>query len=394
MPITVKEVMQLPEFQNFILIAGKRGEGKEIMNIGVLDYEYAEENPYLEKLWAFGKNAFVITSMLFAKNHPERILPAVKGLVRDGVAALAIKTIYYDTLPEEALNYADEKGLPIYTFGRDDAYFQDIAILIKAKMEERDDTELLEQKIGLFLSGNLSMANRRELCQEIFPGREYHNYLAVHCNTRSIVWTLQNVRNMESLRDRLGKRDVIFRYQNGYLVVLDMEDVKRRGDVRTVVLRTLALKQADYYIGIGKVHTSMDEMNLAMQEALYASQYSRLTDGGPVCFDKMGIYQILLPYCRNPWMEQYCRSILDPILEFDRQYDGELFKTAELYVKLNGDVEAVGNRLHLHKNTIRYRMSRIRDMIEADARFDEQLSVAFRTWEIQKDIAQGSLGIL
>ena len=391
MPITVKEVMQLPEFQNFTLIAGKRGEGKEIMNIGVLDYEYAEENPYLEKLWAFGKNAFVITSMLFAKNHPERILPAIKGLVRDGVAALAIKTIYYNTLPEEALSYAEEKGLPVYTFGRDDAYFQDIAILIKAKMEERDDTELLEQKIGLFLSGNLSMANRRELCQEIFPGKEYSRYLAVYCNTKSIVWTLQNMRNMESLRDRLGKRDSIFRYQNGYLVILDLEDQKRKGELSAAVLRTLALRQEDYFIGIGKAHRSMDEMDLAIQEALYASHYSRLTDGEPVCFHKMGIYQILLPYCRNPWMEQYCRSILDPILEFDRQYDGELFRTAELYVKFDGDVEAVGNQLHLHKNTIRYRMNRIRDMIGADERFDEQLSVAFRTWEIQKDISQRNL---
>ena len=72
MPITVKEIMQFPEFQNFTLIAGRNGENKQIMDIGVLDYEYAEENPYLEKLWAFGKNGFVITSMLFAKGHPER----------------------------------------------------------------------------------------------------------------------------------------------------------------------------------------------------------------------------------------------------------------------------------------------------------------------------------
>ena len=140
MQITVKEIMQLKEFQNFTLIAGREGEGNEILNIGILDYEYANEDPYLEKLWAFGKNAFVISSLLFAKDHPERILSAVKGLCRDGVAALAIKTIYYETLPEEALAYAEEHALPIYTFGRDDAYFQDIAILIRAKMEERDDT--------------------------------------------------------------------------------------------------------------------------------------------------------------------------------------------------------------------------------------------------------------
>ncbi len=391
MPITVKEIMQLPEFRNFTLIAGRNGERKEVTNIGILDYEYANEDPKLEKMWAFGENSFVIASMLFAKDHPERILPCIKGLVRDKVAALVIKTIYYNTLPKEALDYANEWDLPIYTFGRDDAYFQDIAILIKEKMAEKDDTELLEQKLSLFLNGNLSMANRREMLQEIFYHLDYKNYLAVYCNAKGIAWTLYYAKNLKKLQGRLDSRDSIFRYQNGYLIILDMAEPCRSGDTGTVVLRVLSLRQEDYFIGIGNLHNSMDDMNLAIQEALYASQYSRFTDGRPVCFSKIGIYQILLPYCRNHWMEQYCRSILDPILEFDRQYDGELFQTAELYVKFDGDVEVVGRKLHLHKNTIRYRMNRVRDIIGANDRFYEQLLIAFWTWEIQKDMSQKNL---
>ena len=137
MSISVREIITLKEFKAFKLIAGESGLDNQVSSIGILDYEYANEDPELERLWAFGKNAFVISSMLFAKDHPERIFPCIKGLVRDGVAALAFKTIYYDTLPKEALEYANEWGLPVYTFGRDDAYFQDIAIFIKEKMEER-----------------------------------------------------------------------------------------------------------------------------------------------------------------------------------------------------------------------------------------------------------------
>ena len=386
MPITVKEIMQLKEFQNFNLIAGKEGERNEILNIGILDYEYANEDPDLERLWAFGKNAFVISSLLFAKDHPERILSAVKGLCRDGVAALAIKTIYYETLPEEALAYADEHALPIYMFGRDDAYFQDIAILIRAKMEERDDTELLEQKIGLMVNGQMSLANIRNLSQEILPQGGYRNYFSVYCKAKSYSESIYYVRAFNALRDRVGRRDAVFRFQNGYLVILDMEERVLKGSPSAFAMRTLSLRQEDYHIGIGKFHDTMDEFHLSIQEALYASQYARLFGENPVCFQQMGIYQILLPYCRNPWLEQYCRSILDPIREFDRRYDGELFRTAELYVKKTGDVEAVAGELHLHRNTIRYRMNKIRELVggERDVRFDEQLFVAFRTWELQK----------
>ena len=386
MPITVREIMQLKEFRNFTLIAGREGEGNEILNIGILDYEYANEDPHLEKLWAFGRGAFVISSLLFAKDHPERILSAVKGLCRDKVAALAIKTIYYETLPEEALNYADEHALPVYMFGRDDAYFQDIAILIRAKMEERDDTELLEQKIGLMVNGQMSLANIRNLSQEILPQGGYRSYYCVYCKARSYSESIHYVRAFNALRDRVGKRDAVFRFQNGYLVILDMEERVLKGNPAAFAMRILCLKQEDYYIGVGKVHNTMDEFHLSIQEALYASQYARLFGENPVCFRQMGIYQILLPYYRNPWLEQYCRSILEPIREFDRQYDGELFRTAELYVKKNGDVEAVAKALHLHKNTIRYRMSRVRELAGdgKSLRFDEQLFVAFQTWELQK----------
>ncbi|MCI8465946.1 MAG: PucR family transcriptional regulator [Lachnospiraceae bacterium] len=386
MPITVREIMQLKEFQNFTLIAGREGERNEIMNIGILDYEYANEDPYLEKLWAFGKGAFVISSLLFAKDHPERILSAVRGLCRDGVSALAIKTIYYETLPEEALAYADEHALPIYMFGRDDAYFQDIAILIRAKMEERDDTELLEQKIGLMVNGQMSLANIRNLSQEILPMGGYRSYFTVYCKAKSYSESIYYVRAFNTLRDRVGKRDAVFRFQNGYLVILDMEDRIRRGNLAALAMRILSVRQEDYHIGIGKLHETMDEFHLSMQEALYASQYAKLFGQNPVCFQQMGIYQILLPYCRSPWLEQYCRSILEPIREFDRQYDGELFRTAEIYVRKNGDVEEVAKELHLHRNTIRYRMSRVRELVgdEKDSRFDEQLSVAFRTYELQK----------
>ena len=55
-------------------------------------------------------------------------------------------------------------------------------------------------------------------------------------------------------------------------------------------------------------------------------------------------------------------------------------------MKKNGDVEAVAKALHLHKNTIRYRMSRVRELAGdgKSLRFDEQLFVAFQTWELQK----------
>ena len=120
MALTVREIWQMEKFQSFRLVAGKKGLENEIENIGILDYEYAVEDVELQQKWAFGKRGFVISSLLFAKDHPEKILDALRGLVRDHVSALAVKTVCYQELPEEAIHFADDNALPIFLFGRDD----------------------------------------------------------------------------------------------------------------------------------------------------------------------------------------------------------------------------------------------------------------------------------
>ena len=97
MALTVREIWQMEKFKAFRLVAGEKGLDNEIENIGILDYEYAVEDEELQQKWAFGRKGFVISSLLFAKDHPERILNAFEGLVRDRVSALAVKADCFDS---------------------------------------------------------------------------------------------------------------------------------------------------------------------------------------------------------------------------------------------------------------------------------------------------------
>ena len=59
---------------------------------------------------AFEKDSLVISSLLFAKDNPSLIFPAIKKLNEYGVSAFAFKSIIYENLPNEAISYADENG--------------------------------------------------------------------------------------------------------------------------------------------------------------------------------------------------------------------------------------------------------------------------------------------
>ena len=98
----------------------------------------------------------------------------------------------------------------------------------------------------------------------------------------------------------------------------------------------------------------------------------------------MGVYQILFPYYKESWMKEYSRRFLGKILEFDREYDGELFQTIRIYIEQSGDIHAVSEKMHVHKNTIRYRINKVRELLnmEEDPTFLEQMSLAVRIYEL------------
>ncbi len=86
-------------------------------------------------------------------------------------------------------------------------------------------------------------------------------------------------------------------------------------------------------------------------------------------------------------MRNYSVNILEKVISFDRENDGELFDTLRILVDVCGDIQAVSEKMHVHKNTIRYRVNRAREILnmEEDPTFMEQISVAVKIYELYSD---------
>ena len=381
MPITVREVWQLEEFRVFRLVAGESGLDNKVCNVGILDYEYATEDRKLRKQWAFARNAFVISSFLFARNAPEKILDALKGLVEDGISGLAVKTIYYQELPQEALDYADQQGLPIFLFGRDEAYFEEIVVTIKAKMDEWDDKELLEERIERLLKGELTVTERNVLIWRILKA-DMRQYVVAYCQPKDKEKSRDAYSIYRSIQAGLMKCDTVFFYKGGFLLILDMRSCS--GDLGAAFRRRMQFRKENFWIGLGNLHWIPEELNRAIEEGLCAQEYARRRECSWISFDRLGIYQILMPYYRDNWMRQYSRRLLGRIRQFDDQYEGELFKTIQSYVTYGGDVTRVAEELHLHKNTVRYRVNKVKELLdmEGEVSFNEQMMIAYKIYEL------------
>lgn len=390
MGISVREVWALKEFQAFQLVAGESGLDNQIEKVGILDYEFALQNDREPRKWGFRKHDFVLSSLLFAKDRPELLLPMVKELNRDRVSALAIKNVCYAELPSEVISYANEHRLPIFMFGRDDAYFEDIVMTLKTKIQERSSLEQMEHQISLFLNGELDAKSQRELNRKILTERT-ESYRLLYCHIVDKEEKIRDYQKYYVLKTGSEERKNVFYYKGGCFVVVYRPD---RGEneksflkYREYLQSILRMPVNDYWIGLGEVHEDPEEdLQYALKESLCAQMYASLFDRQRVWFSQMGIYRVLLPCYQQHWFRKFSIQIIQKILDFDREYDGSLYKTVEYYVRNHANIVEVAERMHLHKNTVRYRINKVKEILgmeESDS-FEVQITVAFLVDELNQ----------
>ncbi|MCR5143915.1 MAG: helix-turn-helix domain-containing protein [Lachnospiraceae bacterium] len=57
---------------------------------------------------------------------------------------------------------------------------------------------------------------------------------------------------------------------------------------------------------------------------------------------------------------------LKPILDYDREHNSDLLATLRSYLYNDGSIKAVADEMYIHKNTIVYRMNKIKELIGND----------------------------
>lgn len=88
MALTIKDILQLQSLHGFQLISGHKGLSRYVTSAGILDYEVCPDIDYPREA-AFEKDSVVLSSLLFAKDNHELILPAVEHLYSSGVSGFA-----------------------------------------------------------------------------------------------------------------------------------------------------------------------------------------------------------------------------------------------------------------------------------------------------------------
>ncbi|MGW3567758.1 PucR family transcriptional regulator [Streptomyces sp. NPDC000941] len=129
-------------------------------------------------------------------------------------------------------------------------------------------------------------------------------------------------------------------------------------------------------LGVSAVVHSADGLRGALEEARHARRVAAARPGR-VCaagHQELASHVLLLPFVPDDVRRAFTARLLDPLYDYDRRHRAELILTLEAFLDCDGSWTRCATRLHLHVNTLRYRVGRIEQLTGRDlARLEDKL---------------------
>ncbi|HVB53202.1 MAG TPA: GAF domain-containing protein [Candidatus Acidoferrales bacterium] len=142
-----------------------------------------------------------------------------------------------------------------------------------------------------------------------------------------------------------------------------------------------------FSVGMGNLATSASELARAHEEARQALRLSRRAGGaGQVTsYRSLGALRLLLEVRDPDVLRRFVEETLGPILTYAQRHRTPLLPTLEALVAQRWNQRAAGRQLHVHINTLAYRVQRIEDLLNAsldDAETRVVLSIALQAKQL------------
>jgi PucR family transcriptional regulator, purine catabolism regulatory protein len=134
-------------------------------------------------------------------------------------------------------------------------------------------------------------------------------------------------------------------------------------------------------VGIGPIAENLRAWRASYLDAAAAADFARLTNASQTLDAReIGVYRFLSAPSNREALRTLRDDILGDLLDYDRRQNGELLATLEGFFNANGHLSQTADMLHIHRNTLQYRLNRISeltglDMSQPDTRLAIQLAV-------------------
>jgi sugar diacid utilization regulator len=236
-------------------------------------------------------------------------------------------------------------------------------------------------RIAEFVDAVLSEASSDELATRAervgFDLRAPH--VVVHC-IGSGTPRETALATLETELSRLAKKCLIDSRKNALRAVIPAtsSDVGDVIEILEAARQCVPDERRSLTIGMSSICTDVALLGRSFEEAKVATEIGRVVNGGSGVFayDDLGPYRYAWRLMSHPWDGQPWSRAIEALEEYDRRRKASLFVTLEIFLDSRGDVGKTAAAMYIHSNTVRQRLSRIRELTGIDVETADWVSLA------------------
>lgn len=375
MAVRMSDVLMLNTMRNARIVAGNTGLRREVKRISFIDCPLSSLTP---ERGAIGKPGdLYINSLYLFFEDAEAIEQMFKIYVNYNSAGSIIITEYIKELPQNVRELADKANFPIIFIDPDILYADVINEVSQLLFEDNLRLEL-SKKIDRLLLPTATQRDAEAVWNSIAPtaGDKYQ----VICAALPDASSMQISRLCNDCKPQVTGVP----YKDGCILIVsgpdEMDDSE--SDKLIAMMREFG---GDAHIGVGNIVTDQSRFLRQLRCCIDYKNVAAKLDIPVGRQSNLGIYALLCNCEDEERLREYCTSILGRLAENDKRSDLRLVDTVKAYMRCNGNYKIVASEMHQHENTIRFRISKARELLgfmDSNFEFLEAISVATKAAEL------------
>lgn len=359
---TVREVLQLSAFAGCRILGGEAGLERLVRgtNIGEVQ-DYAR--------WLSPGELLITTGFALAED-PKALYQLLPTAQRCGLSGVCIKPGRYlpQILPVTLSEAADRLELPLIELPAE-VRFSDLAAAIAQDISHRQVPEERERRLAILLQQLLdgtAVAGQEQAAIE-FGLQLEQPYILLRIATEAAAPEKRRIlREAADTARRFGASVWAVLLENEPLLLL-----QTRGDIfsiesklRQAFSACAAAQDPTCVCGISRPCSGPEELRLADEGARSALRLARQQLVSCMTDDPVGLFSLATGQRKK--QEAYIRRQLEPLLSQAEPRRQELLETLDCWFRCGGNQRQMARSLHLHYNTVSYRLQQLWTLLQVD----------------------------
>lgn len=120
------------------------------------------------------------------------------------------------------------------------------------------------------------------------------------------------------------------------------------------------------YAGIGRCYKEPREIKTSYLEAVQAATKAARVGAKTINYYELGLERLFSLFPDSNVLKNYANDLLKDLIEYDKKNKLNLVETLNVYLLNNHNQAQTARQLHIHINTLAYRLQRIKDILQTN----------------------------